>query len=257
MVKSLAFVAAGLLLGVGASGFVGVSPHAGSLHAKLATTTSSSGWTKQGHGHWMGGVTGNLVTEAATTLKISTATVQADRKAGDSLATIAVDNGSSASALEAALLTDAQSAIAAAVSAGKITSTQATTIESKLSAMIDQQVTSSPSAMQGGLGGGRMMGNLVTETATTLKISTATVQADLKAGDTLATIAVDNGSSASALEAALLTDAESSIAAAVSAGKITSAQATTVESKLSAMIDQAVTGQWAHGGSMPATSTAS
>jgi len=255
MVKTFAFLAAGLLLGVGASGFVGANHHMGKFNTKSATATASSTWSHSGNDKGMGGLMGNLISDAATALKLSPSTVKADLKAGDTLATIAVDNGSSASALEASLLADAESALAAAVSAGKITSAKQTAIESKLSTMIDHFVTSSPQAMYGGRGAGMLMGNLISDAATALKLSPSTVKADLKAGDTLATIAVDNGSSASALEASLLAEEESALAAKVSAGKITSAEQTSIESKLSTMIDQVVTGHWGHPRPMSSTST--
>ncbi len=141
MVKTLAFLAAGLLLGVGASGFVGANHSMGKFNTKSTTATASSTWSHSGNGKGMGGLMDHLITDAATALKLSPATVKADLQAGDTLATIAVANGSSASALEASLLAEEESALAAQVSAGKITAAQQTAIESKLSTMIDHVVT--------------------------------------------------------------------------------------------------------------------
>lgn len=192
---------------------------------------------------------GNLMADAAKALNISTSTLQADMKAGDSLATIAANNGSSATALEATLLADAKAQIQSSVSSGKITSTQATTIEAHLSTMIDNFVTMKPGSMKAGKGGmGALMGTLQSDVAKALNISTSTLQADMKAGDSLATIAANNGSSATALESALTTDATNEINSLVSSGKITSTQATSIEANLSKMIDAYVTNK---PGSMP------
>lgn len=69
--------------------------------------------------------------------------------------------------------------------------------------------------------------------ATTLGITVATLETRLAAGDSLATIA---GGNTSALITALVANASSKIDAAVTAGKITAAQATTFKANLTAQI---------------------
>jgi hypothetical protein len=75
--------------------------------------------------------------------------------------------------------------------------------------------------------------------ASTLGITVATLETRLAAGDSLATIA---GAKTSALITALVADATSKIDAAVTAGKITAAQATTFKANLTAQITAMVNG---------------
>jgi len=254
MVKSLAWIAASAFVGVGAMGAVAVT-HQGSspsairaanlLMAGNAPASPSDSWS----GHGGPGLMGNLVQNVAQALNLSTSTVTADLKAGQSLATIAQNHGSSASALEATLLQDAESQIQHAVSTGHLTASQASHIEAHLSTRIDHLVTATP-----GTGGfprpmGRGWGHLLNDAAQALNLSTSTVTADLKAGQSLATIAQNHGSSASALEATLLQDAESQIQHAVSTGHLTASQASQIEAHLSTRIDHLVTATrtgWAH-----------
>ena len=82
--------------------------------------------------------------------------------------------------------------------------------------------------------------------ASTIGISVATLETRLAAGDSLATIA---GAKTSALIAALVAEATSEIDAAVTAGKITAAQATTFKANLTTRITAMVnaTGGPRHG----------
>ena len=85
-----------------------------------------------------------------TTLGIDAATLQADLKAGQSLATIA---GSKTAALITAIVTAESTAIDAAVTAGKLTAAQATTLKSGLVANVTTEVNETHPAGAGGLGG--------------------------------------------------------------------------------------------------------
>lgn len=81
--------------------------------------------------------------------------------------------------------------------------------------------------------------------ATTLGIDVATLNSRLAAGDSLATIA---GAKTNALIAALVADETKEIDAAVTAGKITAAQATTLKANLTAQITARVNGAGMGGG---------
>ena len=254
MLKGITIMAAGVLVAGGAG--LAVTSHNGAQkgsalqNVELSANAKAPTSAKNGRAHWghKGGFgpMGTLMADAAKTLNISTSTLRADMKAGQSLATIAQANGSSAAALESALLADAQTQMQAAVTAGKMTAAQETAITPHLSTMIDQMVTHSGQWMKGGPGGYGMAGHLMAGVAKDLNISTTTLRTDLKDGQSLATIAQANGSSAASLESTLLASAQAKIQSAVSAGKITSAQATSIESHLSTMIDQMVT----HSGKM-------
>jgi hypothetical protein len=84
---------------------------------------------------------------------------------------------------------------------------------------------------KGGLGG--PLGDKLTIVSTTLGIDTPTVISRLKAGETLATIA---GAKKDALITALVADETKRIDAAVTAGKLTAAQATTLKADLVAHV---------------------
>ncbi|CAB4694258.1 unannotated protein [freshwater metagenome] len=92
----------------------------------------------------------------ATTLGIDVATLETRLRAGDSLATIA---GSKTAALITVLVADQTKQIDAAVTAGKITAAQATTLKSKLTASITAMVNKT-GAPKGGPMGGHMGGRM-------------------------------------------------------------------------------------------------
>lgn len=96
-----------------------------------------------------------------------------------------------------------------------------------------------------GLGG--PLGDKLTIVSTTLGIDTPTVISRLKAGETLATIA---GAKKDALIAALVADETKRIDAAVTAGKLTAAQATTLKANLVAHVTAEVNATAPVGGPM-------
>ena len=83
--------------------------------------------------------------------------------------------------------------------------------------------------------------------ATTIGISVATLESRLAAGDSLATIA---GAKTGLLVAALVAEASKEIDAAVTAGKITAAQATALKANLTTQITIMVNSTHAFGGGM-------
>ena len=83
--------------------------------------------------------------------------------------------------------------------------------------------------------------------ATTLGITVATLDSRLAAGDSLATIA---GAKTAALITALVAQETTEIDAAVTAGQITAAQATTLKANLTAHITAEVNGTGGMGGGM-------
>ena len=237
MTKSLLLVAAGVLVSGGAAGALSlnhpVSAASGitASAAKIAAKTPSGARRGWRHSSFMG----LAMTDVANTLHISTTTLAADLKSGDSIATIAKQNQINLTTVESTLVSDAKTAIQTAVTAGHLTSAQASKIEANLSSRIDAMVTQSPGHMMWhGAMAPRMglEGGLLKAVANTLKISTATVRSDLNAGDSLATIAINNNSSASALITALVNNATTQLQSAVSSGKLTQAQATKIEGGL-------------------------
>ena len=101
----------------------------------------------------LGGPLGDKLTIVSTTLGIDTPTVISRLKAGETLATIA---GAKKDALIAALVADETKRIDAAVTAGKLTAAQATTLKADLVAHVTAEVNAT--APVGGPQGGPMGG---------------------------------------------------------------------------------------------------
>ena len=111
------------------------------LQAAAPVRPAIGGMNHDGMGH-MGGIGNNSAARQAvitSTLGITADELQSARKAGKSLATIA---GSKTDALIAALVNYEVTEIDAAVTAGKITSTQATTMKANLQTRVSKEVNS-------------------------------------------------------------------------------------------------------------------
>ena len=146
----------------------------------------------------------------------------------------------------AALVTAEKQELADAVSSGKLTQAEADTITSSLQQRFTDLVNGTLS--KGGPGLGFHIGSL-DSAATYLGLTQADLRTQLESGKTLAQIAnATNGKSADGLIAALVADAKKDIAAAVSAGNLTQAQADTIASDLQQRITDLVNGTLPKGG---------
>jgi polyhydroxyalkanoate synthesis regulator phasin len=122
------------------------------------------------------------------------------------------------------------------VTKGTITQAQADAIIAALTAAQNAEDALRPEmGPRGGKGG--PLNEHLTVIASTLGIDTTTVITRLKAGDSLATIA---GGKKDALIAALVADETKEIDAAVTAGELTAAQATSMKANLTARITDVV-----------------
>lgn len=244
MTKSLLLVAAGVVAVGGTAGALTLNHQVAAASGLTASAAQIGAKTPSGSHHgWGGPFMGQAMTDVANALNISPATLKSDLQAGDSIATIAQKNNVNLTTVESTLVADAKTAIQGAVTAGRLTSAQAAKIEANLSSRIDTLVTQSPSHMMGHGMMRRGMGlreGLLKDAASALKISTTTVKSDLQSGESLATIASNNGSSGSALVTTLVSDATAKIQSAVSSGKITQTEATKMESHLSQRITKLV-----------------
>jgi len=136
--------------------------------------------------------------------------------------------------------------LAGLVTKGTITQAQADAITAALAAAETAEHANAPEG--GPMGSGKMGGaSHLTLIATTLGITEATLQSRLAAGETLASIA---GAKKDALIAALVADESKQIDAAVTAGKITAAQATTLKATLTAHVTAEVNATAPVGGPM-------
>ena len=80
----------------------------------------------------------------------------------------------------------------------------------------------------------------LTISATTIGITPQALKTELKSGKSIAQVASEHGSSATAVEAALTTAADNAVTQAETAGKLTSAQAAKIDARLPARIDKLV-----------------
>jgi hypothetical protein len=199
----------------------------GAAAAAVAATTSSSGTGEQAY-----------LADLATRLNVTPSALGAAIKATDS------------------------DQINAALAAGKLTSAEAATLRQRLA-----QSTNAP-LLGAGLGdrrfggrrfggrglGGRGLLGLDAIVTNYLGISSATLRSDLAAGQSLATIANagTTGRSADGLSSAITAAETSRLTAAVSSGKLTSAQEqrrlTSLSSRISALLSRVWTGAGRFGG---------
>jgi hypothetical protein len=163
----------------------------------------------------------DLMTAAATYIGITPADLKTQLAAGKSLADIAVANGKTRDGLIAALTAAEQQSIAT---------------------FVDQKGTGFPGGPNGGPGNGGpgrgrgfgfgAQGDPLAAAATFLGTTAADLKTKMASGQTLAQIATAAGKTRDTLIQALVADATTKIEAAKTAGKLTPAQATQLETGL-------------------------
>ena len=155
--------------------------HTAAAPTPLASGAPSIGGMKgdkDGRGGFMGGFGMNTAARQAiitSTLGITAADLQTARQAGKSLATIA---GTKTAALITALVNYDSTQIDAAVTAGKLTSAQATTMKANLTTLVTKEVNNTGHGPDGGHGmmGGAPKIPAPTSTATTSAYKKPTVK---------------------------------------------------------------------------------
>lgn len=160
----------------------------------------------------------DLITAAATYIGVTAADLKTQLAAGKSLADIAVANGKTRDGLIAALTAAEQQSIS-------------TFVDAKGTANPGGPGLGGPGGPRGGFGFG-VQGDPLAAAATFLGTTTADLRTKMDAGQTLTQIATAAGKTRDQLVQALVADATAKIEAAKSAGTITAAQATQLESGL-------------------------
>ena len=160
----------------------------------------------------------DLIATAATYIGISGADLKTQLAAGKSLADIAVANGKTRDGLIAALTAAEQQSISTFVDAKGTTNPAGPGL-------------GGPGGPRGGFGFG-VQGDPLAAAATFLGTTTADLRTKMQAGQTLTQVATAAGKTRDQLVQALVADATAKIEAAKSAGTITAAQATEIESGL-------------------------
>jgi polyhydroxyalkanoate synthesis regulator phasin len=131
------------------------------------------------------------------------------------------------------------------VSKGTLTQAKSDAITAAVKAAEAAEQANRPAMPNGPMGGGFKNSNKEAIITSTLGIDAATLKSRLQAGDSLATIA---GAKKDALIAALVADETKQIDAAVTAGKLTAAQATTIKADLTAHVTAEVNATGPMGG---------
>ena len=162
----------------------------------------------------------DLATAAATYIGITAADLRTQLAAGKSLADIAVANGKTRDGLIAALVAAEQQSIS-------------TFVDAKGTANPGGPGPGGPGGPRGGFGFGfGVKGDPLAAAATLLGTTSADLRTKTEAGQTLTQIATAAGKTRDQLVQALVADATAKIEAAKTAGTLTAAQATQLESGL-------------------------
>jgi hypothetical protein len=179
-----------------------------------------------GHGGGPGIFGADVLTPAATFLGISVSALAADLKGGKTLAQEATAKGKTAAALIDAIVAAEKTVLDNQNAAGWITDAQGKAILAHLTEEITQLVNVGPPVPPT-----RKPGPLEAA-ATYLGMTVADLQADLKAGKTLAQEATAKGKTVDGLVSALTAQAKANLDKAVAAGDITAAQEQTLLTNL-------------------------
>ena len=174
-----------------------------------------------------GVLTSDVLTPAAGFLGISVSTLASDLAGGKTLAQEATAKNKKADDLIAAIVAAQKTNLDNEKAAGWITADQETAILDRYKDAVTDLVNSGPPVP----GNGRV-GGLLQTAATFLGMSVSDLQADLKAGKSLADEAKAKGKSVDDLVAALLAPAKKNLDQAVTDQKITQAQETAILNKM-------------------------
>ncbi|WP_269884890.1 hypothetical protein [Paenibacillus gyeongsangnamensis] len=174
-----------------------------------------------------GGFGGGTFKEVATILGVDESAVMDAVKSGKTLAAFAAEKGVSEDVLLQKLTDDRTKAIDAAVTAGKLTQAQADKEKANLADRLKKEVESSGfgKGRRGDMHEGFGFGGPFKEVATILGVDENAVMDAVKSGKTLAAFAAEKGVSEDVLLQKLTDARTKAIDAAVTAGKLTQAQA--------------------------------
>ena len=207
------------------------------------------------HGMRGFGMKGDL-TVAADAIGISADDLRTGLESGKSIAAVATEHGVDPKKVIDALVADAKTHLAQAVTDGKLTQAQADERSADLEARITKLVNSTPPAGELHKGPGRpgpagMRGGL-DAAANAIGISVDELRQGLASGKSMATIAGEHGVDAAKVGEAIVADAKTHLDEAVAAGKLTQAEADARLGDLQSHVDELLnrTGP-PHGGPHP------
>ena len=215
--------------------------------ATQSTTPSLNPANPRGFGFRLGLNIGQAVLQAVETATGLTQQqiVQAYGQ-GQNLTQILTAHNGDPAAIKTSVLATLSATIAQDVKDGKLTQTQADQLNARLGTAIDQVLTRIPPT-RGSVGQNLVqitgMRDLIAETAKATGLTTRTIIADLRGGQTLAQIAIANKGDTAAIVAAAVTDVTTHIQQQVTSGRITQAQADQLLANLSANLTTAMNAQ--------------
>jgi nitroreductase len=243
--RKLILATAGVVAVAGAGTAIAASGHGRQQQNAAPAAAARGGWmfgAVAGRGRDHG--RGDDLAAAASYLGVTTSQLLADLRSGRTPAQVAsATAGKSVAGLVAALVAHEKQELAAAVTAGRLTQTQAEAVE----ATLQQRFTDFVDGVRPPFGGEPGFGHdgpdgALAAAASYLGVTPAALRADLRSGKTLAAIAdATSGKSAAGLVAALVADAKAKLAAAASAGRLTQTQsdriAATLQEHLTELVD--------------------
>ncbi|MCE7982791.1 MAG: hypothetical protein DYG89_16530 [Caldilinea sp. CFX5] len=172
---------------------------------------------------------GASLTTIATALNMTVADLQSALQSGKTVAALATEKGVALQTIVDALIAEQKTVLQQAVTAGRLTQAQA---DARLAALQTQLPTQLSTAFTPGLrGGGRGMpgsfgpGASFATIATTLGVSESELMTALQAGKSVADIAAEKNVDLAKVSAAIVAEQKTALQQAVTAGRLTQAQA--------------------------------
>jgi hypothetical protein len=179
---------------------------------------------------------GALLRAAAQYIGVSRAELVKDAREGQTLAQIATAHGKTVAGLKSAMLAALEARLDGAVSAKRLTSAQAQARLARADKLIDRLVN----ARLGKAALRPARARLVNISARYIGLTPKALRVELKAGKSLAQVAVANGKTAAGLKDALLEPLEQTLDKARAAGRISSAEVQTRLARISARMDRVI-----------------
>jgi hypothetical protein len=175
-----------------------------------------------------------LLKAAAHYLELDRATLAKDVRSGQTLAQIANARGKSVDGLQGAMVAAVKAQLDVAVSAGRITSPREQQVLARVQKLVGRLVNAKVAARPAA------RARLLRIAATYIGVEPKVLSAEVK-GKSLAEVAAAHGKTAAGLEAALVAPFKARLDKAVSAGRISPADAQARLARISARLHQAIT----------------
>lgn len=165
----------------------------------------------------------------ATALKMTEADLQSALQSGKTVAALATEKGVALQAVVDALLAEQKTLLQQAVTNGRLTQAQADARLAELQTQLPTQLSTAftPGLRDGGRGmpGGFGPGASLTTIATTLGISESDLMTAFQAGKSVADVAAEKNVDLAKVIAAIVAEQKTALQQAVTAGRLTQAQA--------------------------------